>query len=338
MAFSENLGFRKNIVDSLDQFAVGFEIAKRIKVEGSFQRIVVSGMGGSALPADLLQIYCHDVAYRFKTEAVEIVQNRTYSLPFYTKNNQHLQIICSYSGNTEESLSCLEEAINSKLPCIGISAGGKLEALCTEKGIPHVKLPVPTPTFQPRMGTGYFFGALVEILMNHSLLPDVRQEILDEARSAKENLEKIEERGKDLATTLVGKTPVVYSSFQYKAVAMIWKIKINENAKTPAFWNFLPEMNHNEMVGYTLPQAPFHAILLRDPQDDPRNLKRYDVLLPLLAEKGITGVTIDISGMSVYTGLLNTLLLGDFTAYYLALAYDQDPEPVEMVEAFKKLL
>lgn len=334
----ENAGFRQNIIESLDQYQVGFEIAKQVRVEGAFQRIVVSGMGGSALPADLVQMYCTDVAYRFKTNTVEIIQNRTYALPFYTKNNQHLQIICSYSGNTEESLSCLKEAIASSLPCIGISAGGKLEALCAEKNIPHIKLPVPTPTFQPRMGTGYFFGALVEILINHSLLPDVRQEMLDEANSVKGNLEERERQGKELATTLVGKTPVIYSSFQYKAVAMIWKIKINENAKTPAFWNILPEMNHNEMVGYTLPQAPFHAILLRDPQDDPRNLKRYGVLLPLLAQKGVTGITIDIIGTSVYTGLLNTLLLGDFTAYYLALAYNQDPEPVEMVEAFKRLL
>lgn len=338
MNAQENLGFRQNIIDSLDQYETGLAIAKAAKVEGSFQALVVSGMGGSALPADIVQMYCKDVALRHQSVPVNIVQNRTYALPFETKTQEHLHVVCSYSGNTEESISCLDDAIRNNLPCIGISAGGRLQELCQENNIPHILLPIPTPTFQPRMGTGYFFGALVEILINHSLLPDVREEVLTGASEVKENIAAREAEGKELASQLVGKTPVIYSSFQYKSVAMIWKIKINENAKTPAFWNFLPEMNHNEMVGYTLPQGAFHVILLRDPQDDARNLKRYDVLLPLLAEKGVTGNVIDILGNKVYTGILNTLLLGDFTAYYLALAYGQDPEPVEMVEAFKKAL
>lgn len=338
MASSENLGFRQNILDSLDQFATGFEIAKHAKVEGYFKRVVVSGMGGSALPASLVERYVQDVALRHNILPLRIIQNRTYALPLGTASDHHLHIICSYSGNTEESLSCLEEATTKGIPCIGMSAGGKLEALCQEKNIPHVKLPIPTPTFQPRMGTGYFFGALIEVFINHNLLPDVRAEILEGAAAVKPRLSDIEEEAKKLSGLLVGKTPVVYSNFQYEPVAMIWKIKINENAKTPAFWNFLPEMNHNEMVGYTLPQAPFHVILLRDPEDDPRNQKRYEVLLPLLEEKGVTGTIIDMKGDTVYTRVLNTLLLGDFTAYHLAVAYNQDPEPVDMVEAFKKAL
>lgn len=331
-------GFRQNIIESLDQFAVGFEIAKEALVPGEFKRIVVSGMGGSALPAGLVDMYCQDVAIRHSLLPIRIIQNRTYELPFGTASDHHLHIICSYSGNTEESLSCLEEAIQKGVPVIGLSAGGKLEAICKEHAIPHVKLPIPTPTFQPRMGTGYFFAALIQILMNHKLLPDVQEEILSGAQSVKANLAEREATGKALAQTLVGKTPVVYSNDRYEPVAMIWKIKINENAKTPAFWNVLPEMNHNEMVGYTLPQSPFHVILLRDPRDTERNQKRYGVMLPLLEEKGVSGAIVDIIGDTVYTGILNTLLLGDFTAYYLALAYNQDPEPVAMVEAFKKLL
>ncbi len=339
MSFEESAkGFRQNILESLDQFSVGFEIAKNAKAEGEFKRVVVSGMGGSALPAGLVERYIQDVALRYATLPVRIIQNRTYALPLGTASDHHLHVICSYSGNTEESLSCLEEAITKGVACIGMSAGGKLEALAKEKGIPHVKLPIPTPTFQPRMGTGYFFGALVEILINHNLIPDVRQEVLEGAESVKANLEEREETAKKLAESLKGKTPVIYSNDLYAPVAMIWKIKINENAKTPAFWNVIPEMNHNEMVGYTLPQGPFHAVLLRDPKDDPRNLRRYEVMPSLLQEKGVTGETVDIQGETVYTGIFNTLLLGDFTAYYLALAYGQDPEPVEMVEAFKKLL
>lgn len=331
-------GFRQNILDSLDQFATGFEIAKEGRVSGEFQTLVVSGMGGSALPAGLVDIYAQDVAKRHNQAPIRIIQNRTYALPYGTATQGHLHIICSYSGNTEESLSCLEEAIQGGLSCIGISAGGKVEEVCKENNIPHIKLPVPTPTFQPRMGTGYFFAALLEILINHNFLPDVREEVLAGAQSVKANLEEREATAKELAKTLAGKTPVVYSNFQYAPVAMIWKIKINENAKTPAFWNFIPEMNHNEMVGYTLPQGPFHVLLLRDPEDDSRNQKRYEALLSLLEKQGVTGTTVDILGDRVYNRIFNTLVLGDFIAYHLALAYDQDPEPVAMVEAFKKLL
>lgn len=331
-------GFRQNIIDSLDQFSVGFEIAKEACVSQAVKRVVVSGMGGSALPAGLVDMYVQDVAERNNILPVRIIQNRTYNLPIGTASDHHLHIICSYSGNTEESLSCLEEAIEKGLPVIGISAGGTLEELCKKAEVPHVKLPIPTPTFQPRMGTGYFFAALVQILINHNLLPDVREEMLQEGEEVKKNLGEREERGKELAQLLQGKTPVIYANSRFAPVAMIWKIKINENAKTPAFWNSIPEMNHNEMVGFTLPQGAFHVILLRDPNDHPKNLKRYDVLLPLLEEKDVTGTIIDIMGERVYNGILNTLLLGDFTAYHLALAYDQDPEPVDMVEAFKKVL
>jgi glucose/mannose-6-phosphate isomerase len=330
--------FRQGILGSLDQFSEGFAIARGIRVPGEFHTLVVSGMGGSALPASLIRPYLTDVAERFNTPVVPVIENRTYALPLGTATEGHLHLLCSYSGNTEETLSCFEEAVAKQLPCIGVSAGGKLEALCAEKGIPHIKLPIPSPTFQPRMGTGYFIGSFLEVLMNHGLLPDIHEEVLAGAAAVKARLPELEEQGKAMAARVAGKTPVVYSSYQYEPVAHVWKIKINENAKTPAFWNFLPEMNHNEMVGYTLPQGAFHVILLRDTHDDVRNQKRYEVLLPLLAEKGVTGEILDIMGESVYTRIFSALATGDFMAYHLALLYEQEPEPVAMVEAFKKLL
>jgi glucose/mannose-6-phosphate isomerase len=295
-------------------------------------------MGGSALPGGLLSVYLGDVALRTRTQEPALIQNRTYALPPVTKQAGFLHLICSYSGNTEETISCLEEALEANLPCIGVSAGGRIEEICRANSVPHIKLPVPTPTFQPRMGSGYFFASMLEVLMNHNMVPDVREEVLAGAQEVKNNLSALEEEGKEIAVRLKGKTPVIYSSAQFGPIAQVWKIKVNENAKTPAFWNVLPEMNHNEMVGYTLPQSAFHVVLLRDPADHPKNQKRYEVLLPLLAEKGVSGEIIDMKGERVYNRVFNTIALGDFMAYYLALEYDQDPEPVAMVEAFKKLL
>jgi glucose/mannose-6-phosphate isomerase len=119
---------------------------------------------------------------------------------------------------------------------------------------------------------------------------------------------------------------------------MIWKIKINENAKTPAFWNFFPELNHNEMVGFTLPQAKFTVVMLRDSDDHPKNKKRFEVTAGLLREKGVSVEIVEMPGETVFEKMFGSILIADFTSYYLALEYGQDPTPVNMVEQLKKML
>ena len=119
---------------------------------------------------------------------------------------------------------------------------------------------------------------------------------------------------------------------------MIWKIKFNENAKTPAFWNFFPELNHNEMVGYTNPQAKFFIILLKDNDDDQRNLKRYQATQVLLTEGGIDSEIIEMEGANVFSKMFLSITYADWASYYLALLYEQDPTPVAMVEKLKKIL
>ncbi len=329
--------FHQMITESPLQFRTGMEIAKDIRVEGEFEGISVSGMGGSALPVDLLRILFNDVVKRHGGKVPSLYQNRTYSLPV-TLPERTLYILSSYSGNTEETLETLEEVIAKNLPAIGMSAGGALEARCHEVGIPHIKLPLPSEHFQPRMGTGFFVGALLEIAINHRLLPDVREEVLEDARQVEGELSALEEEGKALAKQLEGKTPVIYAPDALRGVAMVWKIKLNENAKTPAFWNYFPELNHNEMVGFTLPQGKFFVIMLRDRDDHPRSQKRFELTAELLREKGVEAIVLDMKGQRMYNRVLMSIALGDFTSYHLALAYGQNPTPVDMVEKFKKLL
>lgn len=331
--------FRQMIIDSPDQFRTGFECARGIKVAGVFNAIEISGMGGSALPGNIFRIYLNDLFRKEypQEQPLAIYQNRGYSLP-PEAFHRCLNFICSYSGNTEETIASFEEAIAHRLPCIGISSGGQVERLCAEHGIPHIKLPLPHPNFQPRVGTGYFFGTLFQVLVNQGLVPDTTAEILEDVERLKAKLPDLEQRGRALAGRLAGKTPVVYASTKYKSVAMVWKIKMNENAKTPAFWNFFPELNHNEMVGYTLPQGKFAVIMLRDPDDHPRALKRFDVTAQLLAEKGITVETVGMEGETVFEKIFTSILLADFASYALALEYGQDPTPVDMVEHLKRLL
>ncbi len=331
--------FRQMILDSPAQFAEGMRIADGVYVEGSFNKIMISGMGGSALPGNLFRMYLNDF---FKTERpadqpVAIYQNRSYSLP-PESFHECLNFFSSYSGNTEETISSFEEALKKNLPCIAFSSGGKIEAMAKEHGVPHVKLPLPSQDFQPRVGTGYFFGAMFRVLINQGMVPDMMATIVSEAEAFNQNMEALEEQGMALAKKLAGKTPVIYTTAKYKSVAMVWKIKLNENAKTPAFWNFFPELNHNEMVGWTLPQGKFIIIMLRDTETHPSIFKRFEITAGLLREQGVLVEIIDMVGESVFTKMFMSIILSDFASYYLALEYGQNPTPVEMVEKLKKLL
>jgi glucose/mannose-6-phosphate isomerase len=329
----------KMISESPDQFAVGLALARNVNISGKFHAIMISGMGGSALPGNLFRIYLNDL---FKTERphdqpLSVYQNRSYSLP-PESFHECLNFICSYSGNTEETIASFEEALRNNLPCIALSAGGKIEMMAKEHGVPHVKLPIPFENFQPRVGTGYFFGAMLQILVNQQLVPDMTADVVKEAAALKQAMGDLEEQGKALAKRIAGKTPVIYTTAKYKSVAMVWKIKFNENAKTPAFWNFFPELNHNEMVGWTLPQGKFFVLMLRDLDTHSQNLKRLDITAELLRKQGVEVEILDMAGGSVYSRVFTSIALGDFTSYYLALEYGQDPTPVAMVEELKKLL
>jgi glucose/mannose-6-phosphate isomerase len=328
---------RRVLLESPGQFKTGFDLAKDAKVDGDFDKIMISGMGGSALPGNLLRIYLQDLHKTENTKAVGIFQNRFYSLP-HESYDKCLNIFSSFSGTTEETISSFKEALDAKLACIGISSGGDIEQICKENNVPHVKLPVPYPNFQPRTATGYFFAAILQILINQDLTPDKSGEIMELAEKLNQEMPQIEEQGKLLARKIAGKTPVVYSSAKYKGVAMVWKIKFNEHSKTPAFWNFFPELNHNEMIGYTNPQGKFFILMLRDPADNPKNLNRFTATASLLSERKIDVETINLQGDSVFYKIFHSLALGDFTAYALALEYGQDPTPVDMVENLKSIL
>ncbi len=329
---------RRVILSTSEQFKEGLAVAKNINVDTQFSRIMVSGMGGSALHANVLRIALNSISKKYDNyKIISVYQNRFYELPPEAYNDC-LNIICSHSGNTEETISSFEEALKNNLPCVGISAGGVVEKMCKENNILHVKLPIPFDNFQPRMATGHFVSAILQILVNANKLPQEAVELDEVSEQLKEITPKMEERGKQIAKTLVGKTPVIYASTKFKALAMIWKIKINENSKTPAFWNYFPELNHNEFVGFSNPQSKFHILMLRDLEDHPRNLLRYEVTSKFLKEKEIETEIIDMPEGDIFYRVFATITLADWISYYLALEYKQDPTPVDMVEDLKKAL
>jgi len=323
---------RQVIIDSPKQILEGFNLAKNIKIDANFKNVVVCGVGGSALPVNVLNTIA-------KT-SIPVFSHRDYGLPSLAGADSLITCI-SYSGNTEETISALEAAIEKDLKIVGLASGGKLEQICRQKNIPFVKIP---SGIQPRCATGYIFSALAKILSNIGVADNLSDEISNSAKELEKTSPLLEKQGKKLAKKLFRKIPVIYASNNFKAVSRIWKIKLNENSKVPAFHNYFPELNHNEMVGYTKIQNSkfkiqnFIVMILRDKADHPRILKRMKLTALLLKKSGIKTEFIDIKDGSVLFKVFSALLLGDWTSYYLALLNKIDPTPVKMVEDFKNLM
>lgn len=320
---------RQVILDFPSQFAKGLEVAGDVKIEGAFKRLVISGMGGSALPAEILKTYLEEIG-----TDLEILQNRNYGLPKKAYKNA-LNFIASYSGNTEETLSSFDEALKNKLAMVVFTNGGKLLELAKTNNIPHVVIP---DCIQPRCAIGYFFAAMLKILSNSNLTDNQDSAILSIQEYLLTIMAPFEEKGRILAKKLVGQTPIVYASDLLKSIALILKIEFNENAKTPAFWNTFPEINHNEMVGWTLPQGPFHILIFQEKNIYPQVLKRMQITAELMKAKGIETDFISLEAQKTLDTIFSALIMGNWISYYLSLEYGQDPTPVAMVEEFKKQL
>lgn len=314
------------ILDFPKQFEISLRAAENIKINGPFVNIIVCGMGGSALPGSLLP----ELGVRFD---LPLFTHRDYGLP-KAANEKSLIICVSFSGNTEETISAYQEAIEKNYNAIAVCTGGKLEQMAKENGLPVAV--VPNDCGQPRFGTGYLVAAVLKILSNCGIINEQSTALLAMARSLQP--QKYEEQGKILSQKLIDKIPVIYAANQCRSLARIWKIKFNENSKIMAFWNYFPELNHNEMVGLTNLKGNFHFIIIRDENDHARTKKRMDLFANLAKEKGAQVDFVKLGGKNKLEKVFNCLLLGDWVSYYLALAYGQDPTPVAIVENFKKQL
>lgn len=309
---------KKDILNFPEQFKQGLELAAPLKISGQFNKVVVSGMGGSAWPAEILSTWLN----------LPIQVNRNYQLPASEKD---LAIFSSYSGNTEECLAAYQLALDRKITTAVITSGGQLKELCQQNETPLVEIPTG---LVPRMATGYIFSALYSILAKANLIKDKSPEIIEMADSLKPaNQEK---EGQGLAKKLTGKIPIIYSSDKLKALAYIWKIKFNENSKSPAFSHYFPELNHNELEGMLGQKNNFYTLILKDSGDQSKIKQRMDLTLERLNASGLPAEVINLSGSSLLSRIFSSILLADWTSYYLAENYQIDPFEVKAIEEFKK--
>jgi len=299
--------------------------------------VVVCGMGGSAIGADLVLATMPDLA-------VPAAVVRGYHLPAWVGPGT-LVVAASFSGDTEETLACTREALGRGCVPVCVASGGRLAALAEELELPLVRVPAGG---QPRAAVGYLATPLLATLVACGLSGD-RQTDVDEAAAVLRagvaacgpGVPDASNPAKALARRLHRRQVVVYGAGLTAPVARRWKGQINENAKAPAFWNELPELDHNELMGWTsLPHAAAGtiAVFLDDVAEDERLRRRADLTAAELEARGVGVERVSASGRSAFARLFSLVQLGDYASYYLALLYGVDPTPVAAIQAFKAKL
>jgi len=299
--------------------------------------IVVTGMGGSALAALIAKIWLKD-ALKIPFEVV-----RGYELPSYVCRNT-LVIASSYSGNTEETVSALEQAEHCEAQLGIIASGGKLIDFAGGYNIAHVSVP---GGLQPRMAMIYNLKALVSLLENFGVIHGKSEELAvlsdwlaQESAKWGSDVPSATNYAKQLAEESVGKTTIFYGGALTAPLAYKWKISWNETAKNVSFWNEYPEYNHNEFMGWTSHpvEKPFAVFDLISNFEHPQILRRFEISDRLLSGKRPKATVIELAGDSVLKQLLWGAILADFASIYTAILNGVDPSPVELIEKLKREL
>jgi glucose/mannose-6-phosphate isomerase len=301
------------------------------------KRVAFVGMGGSGIGGDILRSILEEAA------GLTISVHRSYRLPSVLGPDT-LVIMVSYSGNTEETLSALNDAIYLGCKIMAVTSGGALLEKARGHNFPVIVVP---GGLQPRAALGYLTLPQTVVMEKMGLMQGFVKTAYESVDSLKE---KKEEWGrlnptnrnfaKQLALRLHGKIPIIYGTEGILAVAAYrWKCQFNENSKVPAFCHTIPEMNHNEIVGWHSlddTSRKVEAVFLVEEGDTSRMARRVEITAELLQDR-VGGVTvIHVGGRSKTEKLLSAIQLGDFTSAYLALLNDVDPTPVEVISTLKE--
>lgn len=307
---------------------------------GRLRHLLILGVGGSAIGGDLLQGI---VGNRLKRP---ITVNRSYSIPRWV-DRQTLALACSYSGNTEETLSAALEAAKRGAKIVAVTSGGKLYAFSQRRRLPVLKIPSGWP---PRAAIGFQTFAPLGLLVRLGWIAKSAVPVEESCDSLERFiLNKLAPQvptsgnpAKKLAHALRGRLPVLYgASGGWEGITYRWRTQLEENAKTLAFHHLFPEATHNEISGWLQPKSVIPrtaALFLQDPMIHPRIQRRMLFTSRIIRRQGAKVIQVSVPGRSHLERLLKLIALGDFTSVYLALLYRVDPTPVDRVEALKQYL
>jgi len=319
--------------------AVGIARAADLPHLTSVRGVVILGLGGSAIGGDLVTTLVGDqLEVPFKVI-------RGYELPRFVDAST-LVIASSYSGNTEETLSALRAAVETPARIVCLTSGGEMAKIVSERGLPTIRLKGGQP---PRSALPFSFAALLRVLSAAGLVPEMMDR-LEASVDWIRHLSRIfgpdtrtaDNQAKKLALNIVNKLPVIYGSDdRLEFMARRWAAQFSENGKQLAYSKALPEMNHNEIVGWKHPAravGELIPIFLRDREDHPRTQLRFEITRDLMAEKVDPVLEYWSMGESWMERFWSLVLLGDFASVYLAALNQEDPTQIDMIDALKNRL
>jgi len=291
--------------------------------------LIVCGMGGSAIGGDLAAAALGSRLGK----PLDVV--RGYGVPAWTPPDR--AILCSsYSGNTEETNACYAAAEAVGAQRIVATTGGAIGDAARSDGVPVIGMPAG---LQPRAAVGYTFAIAAEVAALVGAGPAIRTEIDSSASHLESARESLLALAADVAGRIHGSVPLLYGCGLTTPVAYRWKCQVNENAKLPAFGHSIPELDHNEIVGWAGAEAgAFSAVLLEDKDQHPRERRRFDLTAELIADRARDVVRIETEGETRTERLLWAVMLGDLVSLELAAREAVDPTPVDVIENLKDRL
>ncbi|UCG55406.1 MAG: bifunctional phosphoglucose/phosphomannose isomerase [Dehalococcoidia bacterium] len=317
------------------QIAINFEIPSDYS---QINKVVVLGMGGSAIGGDIVATLVEDEA------CIPILTHRDYTLPSFVDDNT-LIIASSYSGMTEETLSAFNQALNTNAKKLAITTGGRLKEMAQEKNIPVFSFDYRA---QPRAALPFSFLPILNFLYKLGFISDKSADLSESlgvlkllSREISESSPLSQNKAKQLAQGLYGKLAVIYGTGITAEVAHRWKTQLNENSKAWAFHETFPELNHNAVVGYSFPPelaSNILVVMLRSIYLPQQILRRYQITSQILEKANIGSCIIEGLGKSRLAQIMSLVMFGDYVSYFLAILNSIDPTPVEVIDFLKSKL
>lgn len=291
--------------------------------------VVLTGLGGSGIGGSIVQNY---VADKLK---VPFSVNKDYFLPAYVGANS-LVIVCSYSGNTEETLMAMKQAIKAKARVVCVSSGGEVQALAKKKKCDCIIVPAGMP---PRTCVGYSIVQTLYILKGFGLLkPRFEQDIKQAVQLLLSERKAIEKKAKALAQKLQGKVVVTYAAQAFKGLVVRVRQQINENAKMLGWQAVIPEMNHNELVGWKDKTDNIAVLLLRTEQDYDRVQARIEINKQIIRKYTSNINEVFAKGTSYWEQVFYFIHLTDWMSEYLSELHGVDSMEVAVIDHLKGAL
>lgn len=318
-----------SLIKSFPSFCIeGFSIDKDLIDLKGIENIVYAGMGGSAIAGDILK----EMLYPISKYPFEVVRN--YELPDYVSGKTFL-IISSFSGNTEETLKCFEDGLKRKSKILALSSGGDVEKIAKKNHIKHIKLKLDCP---PRAALGMTLGVLLKkmilLVKEKNFSDQIEESLLKLSDYYFDDL-----NAKKVAKILKGKIVNVYTDSAFSSVAKRFANQLHENSKHFSHFNFLPEMDHNEIVGLEKPdfiKTKIFIIFLLFKQMDEKNRKRTLITERILKDFGFETMIFEFEDDNRVFNILDSIMTLDLLSYYLAVENRVDPMKIERIDILKK--